>query len=229
MDQLPVNSPAANSQAATRPGAIDAAAQRVLRNTYALLAATLIWSAACAGIAMQLELPYPGILITLVGYYGLLFAVMRTRNSAWGVGLVFVLTGFMGYTLGPILNMYVKAIPNGGSVVMSALGITGITFLGLSAYALTTRRSFRFMQSFLFVGVFAGILLSVVAMIFHLTGLSLAVSGLFVLLSSGIILWQTGEIVNGGETNYVMATVTLYVQILNLFMSLLRLLGGSRN
>ena len=124
-----------------------------------------------------------------------------------------------------------KAIPNGGSVIASALGITGVTFLALSAYAVTTRKSFSFMGSFLFVGVLAAFLLGLVAVFFHLTGLSLAVSGLFVLLSSGIILWETGEIVNGGETNYVLATVALYVQIFNLFTSLLQLLGysSSRN
>jgi len=179
---------------------------------------------------MSLNLPYPGILLTLVGYYGLLFAIMKLRESAWSVALVFALTGFMGYTLGPLLNHYVRVIPNGGSVIMTALGITGITFFALSAYAITTRRNFQFMGSFLFVGVIAGCLLGLAAALFHLPGLSLAVSGLFVLLSSGIILWQTGEIINGGETNYVLATVSLYVQIFNLFTSLLNLLGySSRN
>ena len=226
MDRLPVNS-TTDSRAAAQP-AIDASAQRVLKNTYLLLAATLLFSAACAGAAMAFNLPYPGVIITLVGFYGLLFAINRMRNSAWAVALVFMLTGFMGYTLGPILNMYVRSIPDGGSVVLSALGITGATFLGLSAYALVTRKNFDFMRSFLFVGVLAAFLLGLVAMFFHMTGLSLAVSAMFVFLSSGIILWQTGNIVNGGETNYVLATVTLYVQILNLFMSLLQLLGGSR-
>lgn len=211
------------------PRAASGAAERVLRNTYLLLSATLLWSSLCAIVSMQMALPYPGILLTLVGYYGLLFAIMRLRNSAWSVALVFALTGFMGYTLGPILNLYLRAIPNGGTVIMTAVGITGLTFLALSAFAVVTRRNFRFMTSFLFVGVITGVLLSLGAVLFHLPGLSLAVSGLFVLLSSGLILWQTGEIVNGGETNYVLATVGLYVQIFNLFTSLLNLLGYSSN
>ena len=225
MDRPPVTT--TTTRVATRPE-ISAAAQKVLKNTYLLLAATLLWSAICARVSMVLNLPYPGLLIVFAGFYGVLFAINRLRNSAWSVGLVFVLTGFMGYTLGPILNHYVRAIPDGGAVITSALTITGVTFLGLSAYVWVTRQSFRFMQSFLFVGVLAAFGLGLVAYFFNLTGLSLAVSAIFVFLSSGLILWQTGEIVNDGETNYVLATVTLYVQILNLFMSLLSLLGGSR-
>jgi modulator of FtsH protease len=226
MDRLPARV-AATPSVASFPDVGATTAQRVLRNTYLLLSATLLFSALCAGASMQLHLPYPGILLTVVGYYGLLFAIMRLRASAWSVALVFALTGFMGYTLGPILNFYLKAIPNGGTVIMEAVGLTGVTFLCLSAYAVISRRSFRFMTSFLMVGVITGVLLSLGALFFHLPGLQLAVSGLFVLLSSGLILWQTGEIVNGGETNYVLATVSLYVQIFNLFTSLLQLLGNS--
>ncbi|MCX7058643.1 MAG: Bax inhibitor-1/YccA family protein [Proteobacteria bacterium] len=216
---------------ATRVGAAatSSSAQRVLRNTYMLLSASLLWSAACAGGAMAYRLPGPGILLTLVGFYGLLFAIERLRNSAWSVALVFALTGFMGYTLGPVLSYYMRSVPDGGSVIMLAFGITGAAFLSLSAYAVTTRRDFSFMTSFLVVGSITAFLLGLVAIFFHMPGLSLAVSGLFTLISSGIILWQTGQIVNGGETNYVSATVTLYVSIYNLFVSLLRLLGGSRS
>ena len=228
MDRLPIET--TTGRIIDVPTAATAAAGRVLRNTYMLLSATLVWSALVAGAAMTLNLPYPGIVLTLVGYYGLLFAIMKLRESAWSVALVFALTGFMGYTLGPLLNHYLRVIPNGGSVIMTALGITGITFFALSAYAISTRRNFQFMGSFLFVGVLAGCWIGLAAALFHLPGLSLAVSGLFVLLSSGIILWQTGEIINGGETNYVLATVSLYVQIFNLFTSLLNLLGySSRN
>ena len=230
MDRIPQTAVVSRASDATVVAVDRVAAQRVLRNTYLLLSATLLWSAACAGLSMSLGLPYPGILLTLVGFYGLLFAIGRLRNSAWSVALVFALTGFMGYTLGPILNHYVHAIHDGGSVVMAALGITGVAFLSLSAYAVISRRSFSFMGSFLFVGAVTAFVLGLVAMMFHLTGLSLAVAGLFTLISSGIILWETGEIVNGGETNYVLATVTLYVQIYNMFLSLLQLLGlSSRN
>ena len=213
----------------TRDGIVVSAAaipaQRVLRNTYLLLSATLLFSAACAGAAMVFALPYPGILLTLVGFYGLSFAIQKFRNSAWSVALVFALTGFMGYTLGPLLSHYARAIPNGSSVIMTALAITGVAFLALSAYAVTSRRRFSFMTSFLVVGSITAFLLGLVAIFLHLPGLSLAVAGLFTLLASGIILWETGEIVNGGETNYVLATVTLYVSIYNMFVSLLQLLG----
>lgn len=201
------------------------AARRVLKNTYLLLAATLLFSAGTAGASVALGLPHPGLLITLVVYFGLLFGIHKLRNSAWGVGLVFALTGFMGLTLGPIISHYVAAIPNGSSVVATAFGITGLTFAGLSAYALTTKKDFSFLGSFLFVGVLAAFLLGLVAYFFELSTLALAVSAMFVVLSSGLILWQTSEIVNGGETNYVLATVSLYVSIFNLFTSLLHLLG----
>ena len=229
MERYPVN--VASTTLLTAAAIDRSATQRVLRNTYLLLSGTLLFSAACAAGTMALGLPYPGVLVTLVGYFGLLFAVQKLRNSAWSIALVFALTGFMGYTLGPILSLYMKAIPNGGSVIASALAITGVTFLALSAYAVTTRKSFSFMTSFLFVGVLAAFLLGLAAVFFHLTGLSLAVAGLFVVLSSGLILWQTGEIVNGGESNYVLATVSLYVSLFNLFTSLLQLLGfsSSRN
>jgi len=224
MDRQPEISVITRDGTVVNPAA-SAAAQRVLRNTYLLLSATLLFSAGCAGAAMAFALPYPGILLTLVGFYGLSFAIQRFRNSAVSIPLVFALTGFMGYTLGPILSHYIKAVPNGGSVVMTALAVTGGAFLALSAYAVTTRRRFTFMTSFLVIGSITAFLLGLVAIFFHLSGLSLAVAGLFTLLASGIILWETGEIVNGGETNYVLATVTLYVSIYNLFVSLLQLLG----
>jgi modulator of FtsH protease len=197
---------------------------RVLRNTYALLALTLLFSSVTAGIAMALNLPHPGLLLTLAGYFGLLFATTRLRNSGWGLVSVFALTGFMGYTLGPILSAYL-ALANGGQLVMTALGATGTIFLGLSGYALVSRRDFSFMGSFLVVGILLGFLAGLGAVVFQIPALSLAVSAMFVLLMSGLLLYETSNIVHGGETNYIMATVTLFVSIFNLFTSLLHLLG----
>lgn len=200
------------------------ATNTVIRNTYLLLAMTLGFSAVTAGAAMALELPHPGLIITLVGYFGLLFLTTKFRNSALGLVWVFALTGFMGYTLGPILGMYLK-LPNGPQLVMNALGATAITFLGLSAYAISSRKNFSFMGGFLAAGILVGFLAGLGAVFFEIQGLALAVSAMFVLLMAGLILYQTSEIIHGGETNYIMATVTLYVAIYNLFTSLLHLLG----
>jgi modulator of FtsH protease len=204
------------------------ATNKVLRNTYSLLSMTLIFSALTAGTSMMLNLPHPGILLTLGGYFGLLYLTSKYKDSAKGLAFVFALTGFMGYTLGPMLNSYLS-LPNGGQIVMTAMAGTGIIFLGLSAYALTSRKDFSFMGGFLMVGILVAFLAGIGAMFFEMPGLSLAVSAMFVLLMSGLILYQTSEIINGGETNYIMATVTLYVSIFNLFTSLLHLLGAMGN
>lgn len=200
------------------------ATNKVIRNTYTLLPMTLLFSALTAGVSMALNLPHPGLLLTLGGYFGLLFATTKFRNSSLGLAFVFALTGFMGYTLGPILNAYLS-LPNGGQVVMTAMGATGAIFLGLSGYALTTRKDFSFMGGFLMVGILVAFLAGLGAVFFEMPGLSLAVSSMFVLLMAGLILYETSNIIHGGETNYVMATVTLYVSIFNLFTSLLHLLG----
>lgn len=197
---------------------------KVLRNTYALLALTLLFSAATAGVSIVLNLPHPGLLLTMVGYFGLLFLTQYLRNSAWGIVSVFALTGFMGLTLGPIVNHYLS-VSGGGQIVANALGLTGIIFLGLSGYVLTTRKNFNFLGSMLFVGILVAFVAGLAAIFFQMPGLSLAVSAMFVLLMSGMILWQTSEIIHGGETNYIMATVSLYVSLFNLFTSLLQLLG----
>jgi modulator of FtsH protease len=195
------------------------ATNKVLRNTYSLLSMTLIFSALVAGTSMMLNLPHPGLILTLGGYFGLLYLTSKYKDSAKGLGFVFALTGFMGYTLGPMLNSYLS-LPNGGQIVMTAMAGTGIIFLGLSAYALTSRKDFSFMGGFLMVGILVAFLAGLGAFFFEMPGLSLAVSAMFVLLMSGLILYQTSEIINGGETNYIMATVTLYVSIFNLFTSL---------
>ncbi len=200
------------------------AANKMIRNTYTLLAMTLLFSAATAGASIVLKLPHPGLIITLVGYFGLLFLTYKLQNSAWGLLSVFGLTGFMGLTLGPVISSYL-GMPNGGQVVMTAMGATGAIFLGLSTYALTTRKDFSFMGGFLFVGVLVSFLAGLGAIFFEMPTLALAVSAMFVLLASGLILFETSQIVHGGETNYILATVSLYVSIFNLFTSLLHLLG----
>jgi modulator of FtsH protease len=200
------------------------ATNKVLRNTYMLLSLTLLFSALTAGFAMATNAAPLHWLITLGGYFGLLFVVTRLRDSAWGLAAVFALTGFLGYTLGPILNFYLS-LPNGPQVVMTALAGTGAIFLALSSYALVSRKDFSFMGSFLMVGILVAFLAGLGAMLFNIPILSLAVSGMFILLMSGLILWQTSEIIHGGETNYIMATVTLYITIFNLFLSLLQILG----
>ena len=201
-------------------------ANKMIRNTYTLLALTLLCSAATAGISMALNLPHPGLIITLVGYFGLLFLTHKLKNSAWGIASIFALTGFMGLTLGPIVSHYLS-LPNGAQVVMMAMGATAAIFLGLSSYALTTRKDFSFMGGFLAIGILVAFLASLGAIFFSLPGLSLAVSSMFVLLMGGLILYQTSQMVHGGETNYILATITLYVSIHNLFLSLLQLLGIS--
>ena len=201
-------------------------ASKVIRNTYLLLSMTLLFSALTAGVSMTLNLPHPGLLLTLAGYFGLLFLTAKFRESASGLAFVFALTGFMGYTLGPILNAYL-ALPNGGQVVMTAMGATGAIFLGLSGYALTTRKDFSFLGGFLMVGVLVAFVAGLGAVFFEMAGLSLAVSSMFVLLMAGLILYETSNIIHGGESNYIMATVTLYVAIYNLFTSLLHLFGAT--
>jgi len=198
---------------------------KLLRNTYMLLAMTLVFSAVTAGLSMTFNLPHPGMILTLVGYFGLLFLTTKLRNSVWGIASVFALTGFMGLTLGPIINYYLQTA-NGSTVVMQALGGTGVIFLALSAYAIKSEKDFSFMGGFLMVGILVAFLAGLGAIFFDMAGLSLAVSAMFVLLMSGLILYQTSQIIHGGETNYIMATVTLYITIYNLFTSLLHLLGA---
>ena len=201
---------------------------KVIRNTYMLLSLTLAFSALTAGAAMALNLPHPGLIVTLVGYFGLLFLTAKFKNSAAGLGFVFALTGFMGYTLGPIISNYLS-LPNGGQIVMTAMGATAAVFLGLSGYALSSRKDFSFMGGFLMVGIVVAFLAGLGAIFFEMPGLSLAVSAMFVLLMAGLILYETSNIIHGGETNYIMATVTLFVAIFNLFTSLLHLLGFANN
>ncbi|MBT8765033.1 Bax inhibitor-1/YccA family protein [Pseudomonas boanensis] len=197
---------------------------RVLRNTYGLLALTLAFSGLVAYVAQQMRVPYPSIFVVLIGFYGLFFLTVKLRDSAWGLVSTFALTGFMGYTLGPILNMYL-GMPNGGEVVSSAFAMTALVFFGLSAYVLTTRKDMSFLGGFITAGFFVLIGATLVSLFFNISGLQLAISAGFVVFSSVCILFQTSAIIHGGERNYIMATISLYVSIYNLFISLLQLIG----
>ena len=212
-------------QVLTRPAISGIEVNKVLKNTYALLSLTLLFSGAVAGLSMAFNWPHPGLLITLVGYFGLLFLTTRFRNSGLGLVFVFALTGFMGLTLGPIVSHYLTALPNGHQLVMMAMGGTGVIFLGLSGYVLTTKKDFSFLGGFLFAGILVAFLAAIGAVVFSMPALSLAASAMFILLMSGLILYQTSAIIHGGETNYIMATVTLFVSIYNIFLSLLQILG----
>lgn len=215
-----------NSQVAVRSTAQSVlATNSLIRNTYMLLSMTLLFSAAMAGLAMATNAPVMNVWVVLGGYFGLLFLTNYLRNSAWGLLSVFALTGFMGYTLGPILNLYIGHFSNGSQLVAYALGGTGVIFLGLSGYALTSRKDFSFMGGFLMVGILVAFIAGVANIFLGMPALSLAVSSMFVLLMAGLILYQTSAMVHGGETNYILATITLYVSIYNLFTSLLHLLG----
>ena len=214
--------------ATSQGNALSASSQRVLRNTYALLGLTLAFSAGVAGVSMSMGLPHPGMILTLIGFFGLSFLISKTANSGLGVLAVFALTGFMGYTLGPLLTRTLD-LPGGAGTIAAALAATGATFVALSAYVLTTRRDFSFMGGFLFAGMVIALVLGITAYAFSMPALALAVSGMVALLSVGLILFETSRIVNGGETNYVLATVGLFVSAFNLFTSLLSLFGIGGN
>ncbi len=202
---------------------------KVLKNTYMLLSATLIWSAVLASVSMAISPPPFISLVTSIGALLLLWFVLpRTANSSAGLGMVFLITGLLGFGLGPTLNYY-ASIPNGGQVITTAFGGTGLIFVGLSAYALTSKRDFSFMGGFLFIGMMVVLAASLVGIFVQMPALQLAISAAIVLLMSGLILFETSQIINGGETNYLMATVSLYLSVLNLFTALLHLLGAFGN
>ncbi|HMU90220.1 MAG: Bax inhibitor-1/YccA family protein [Pseudomonadales bacterium] len=198
------------------------ASSKVLRNTYALLALTLLFSALTAALSMAVNAPYFGLL-SLLPYFGLLYATEKSKNSGWGLVWVFALTGWLGFTLGPILNHYVGL--RGYEPVLLALGGTAAIFLSLSAYVLVTRKELSFMTGFLAMGMLVAFIAAIANAFLQIQALTLAVSCMFLLLSSALIMWQTSAIIHGGETNYISATVGLYVAIYNLFTLLLGFLG----
>jgi len=212
----------------SRPATSVVATNRLIRNTYSLLALTLLFSGLTAGLSLVLAVPPMAYLLCLGGALVLIWFVLpRAARSANGLWVVFGITGLLGFGLGPILSAYL-ALPNGSSVVMTALGGTGIIFLALSAYALTTRRDFSFLGGFLFTG-FIVVLAAIIANLFlQIPILSLVISAVVILIMSGFILFDTSRMVNGGETNYILATVSLYLSIFNIFIHLLHLLGVAR-
>ena len=196
---------------------------KVLRNTYFLLGLTMAFSAVVAYISMSLNLPYPNLIVLLVGFYGLLFVTNRLANSAWGILAAFAFTGFMGYTIGPILNIYVARGME--DLIMLAFAGTAIVFFACSAYVLTTKKDMSFLYTAIF-SLFIVLLLGIVAsFFFQIPALAVGISALFVVFSTMTILYETSNIIHGGETNYIRATVSIYVSIYNLFISLLRLLS----
>jgi len=213
--------PEYNNQVSTvAPGVL--ATNKVIRNTYLLLSMTVLFSAFTAFVSTKLNLNIPFWLI-IIGYMGLLFLTSATANSALGLISVFAFTGFMGLTLGPLLNAVLQTYVNGSELICASLASTGAIFFALSGYAMTTRKDFSYLAGFLFVGMVVAILASIASMFFHWPAVDLAVSGAIVLIMGGYILFETSQLINGGERNYIMATVTLYVTLFNLFVNLLRI------
>ncbi|MBX9587206.1 MAG: Bax inhibitor-1/YccA family protein [Gammaproteobacteria bacterium] len=204
--------------------ASDVSINRVLKNTYMLLGMTMLFSAITAYFSMSIN-SQPNFILTLVGMFGLLYLTTRLQNSVWGIVSCFAFTGFMGYTIGPVLNMTIHGYSNGAQLIMTSLGSTGLIFLALSAYVITSRRNFTFMGGFLFIAVTAAFLAGIANIFFNLPMLQLIVSGAFAVISSGYILFTTSLIIQGGERNYIMATVSLFVSLFNLFISLLQILS----
>ncbi|MCG6862103.1 MAG: Bax inhibitor-1/YccA family protein [Chromatiaceae bacterium] len=201
------------------------ATNKVLKNTYMLLSATLVFSALMAGLSMMLAVPSWMYLVSVIVAMVLgIFVLPRTANSSSGIGMIFLITGLLGFGLGAILTMYL-ALPNGPHIIGTAFGGTGLIFLGLSGYALTSKRDFSFMGGFLFAGFMVVFLAAIANIFLAMPALSLAVSGAIILLMSGFILFDTSRIINGGETNYIMATYGLYLSMFNIFISLLQILG----
>lgn len=212
-----------NERVISRPAESVLSTNKVLRNTYALLSMTLLFSAVMATAGVVMGVGYGMSLVaTIAAFVIMWFVLPRTANSAAGIPVIFAFTGLLGFGLGPTLQYYLAVNP---SIVLTALGGTGVIFLGLSAYALTTRKDFSFMAGFLMVGMFVVIGASLLGMFVNIPALSLAVSSAVILIMSGFILYQTSAIINGGETNYIMATASLFLSILNLFTALLHILG----
>ncbi|MBT4804198.1 MAG: Bax inhibitor-1/YccA family protein [Legionellales bacterium] len=206
--------------------ASELATNKVLRNTYLLLGLTVMFSALVAFVTMINNVAPPNIFLTLIGMFGLSYLTSANQNSSMGLVCIFAFTGFMGYVLGPILNMYLHSFSNGYELVTTALGATGIIFLSLSAYAVTSRENFSYMGGFLFAAVTVAFIVGLGAAIFQMPMLHLIVSGAFALISAGLVLFHTSAIIHGSQTNYIEATISIYMALFNLFLSLLRILSA---
>lgn len=198
------------------------AINQVLKNTYWLLGLSILVSAATAWLSVTFHLPGPGLIVYIAGIFGLSYLTRVLANSAWGIGAVFLFTAFLGYALGPLLNQ-ILGFSNGGQIVATAFSATGLIFFSLSAYALTTKKDFNYMGGFLFAGVLSAFMLGLAGIIFQLPALNLLISFVFTLLSSGLILFHTSSIIHGGERNYILATVSIFVALFNLFVNLLHI------
>ncbi len=202
-----------------------ASANKVLKNTYLLLSATLFFSAVMAAVSIALQVPSIAYIISVIGAMVMgIFVLPRTANSSKGIGVIFLITGLLGFGLGPILSMYLS-LPNGPQTIATAFGGTGIIFLGLSGYALTSKRDFSFMGGFLFAGMMVLVVGMIANLFLQMPLLSLVVAGGIILVMSGFILFDTSRILRGGETNYIMATYGLFLSLFNIFISLLQILG----
>jgi modulator of FtsH protease len=201
------------------------ATNKVLKNTYLLLAATLGFSAVTAMLSLALAMPPWVYLVSVIGAMLLgMFVLPRAAQSASGIGVIFLVTGLLGFGLGSILSMYL-ALPNGPQIIATAFAGTAIIFLGLSGYALVSKTDFSFMGGFLFAGMMVVVVAMVANIFLNMPALALAVSGAIILLMSGFILFDTSRIKNGEETNYIMATYGIYLSLFNIFISLLQILG----
>ena len=206
---------------ARAPSAIEI--NKVLRSTYALLAMTLLWSAVTASVAVAMDAPYLGF-ITLIVFFGLLYAVHKTANSGWGLVWTFALTGFLGFSMAPLLGA-VLSLADGGALVAQSLGITAAAFFGLSIYVVSTKKDFSFLAGFIVVGAIVIVASWVVSFFYYSTLFAQVMAGICILFGTALILWQTSAVVRGEETNYIRATIGIYVALYNIFTSLLLLFG----
>lgn len=202
------------------------ATNKVLINTYTLLSATLFFSFCMTLVSVYSNAPHPGLLMFFLGAYGLMFLVHALRNTAWGLLAIFAFTGFMGYTLGPLLNFYLSLYTNANVIIAMSLGATAVMFLSLSLHALMSKADYSYLNGFLFAGCIIAMVAVFAGIMFPMPALHLATSALFTLIASGLILFQTSQIIQGGERNYIMATISLYLSIYNLFVSLLHLFSA---